>query len=82
MLKEHLKAYRAERKAFITSLEYYFDIDFYKLDADERKCWLACYLENKKEFFRNMEEHLKEEFKEFKYLSKMKNGTKKYEQLR
>lgn len=81
MVKNYLKAYRAERKAFIANLYYHFDIDFYKLDAEERKCWLACYLENKKEFFRNMEETFKEEFKEFKYLSKMKNGGEKYDRL-
>lgn len=79
MLAKYLKTYRTERSAFIAGLDYYFDIDFYELDVEERKCWLACYLENKREFFKNMEEHLKEELKEFKYASKMKNGTKKYE---
>ena len=79
MLKEKLKSYRAERKAFIESLKYYFDMDFYKLDPDERKCWLACYLESKYEFFRNMQEHMQEEFKEFKHLSHFKRESRRNE---
>ena len=60
MLKESLATYRLERKAFISSLKLFFDIDFYELDVEERNAWLHTYLLYKREFMDNMNAFLDE----------------------
>ena len=64
--KETLESYRAERKAFIFSLRNFYDIDFYKLDVEERNAWLATYIEYKREFMESMILTKKEAFKDYK----------------
>lgn len=50
MLKENLHTYRQERKAFIYTLRYFYDIDFYRLDVQDRNAWFHTYLLYKRDF--------------------------------
>jgi hypothetical protein len=50
MLRQKLQVYRQERRTFILGLKYYYDIDFYKLDRQERKEWLYLYIKSRREF--------------------------------
>jgi hypothetical protein len=60
MLKQRLQVYRQERKTFILGLKYYYNIDFYKLDRQERKEWLYIYIKSRREFLGNLAAHLGE----------------------
>jgi hypothetical protein len=53
MLRQSLEIYRQERKTFILGLKHYYGIDFYKLDKEERKEWLAAYIVSRREFLGN-----------------------------
>ena len=58
MLQEKLQIYRQERKTFILGLKYYYSIDFYKLDRQERKEWLYLYIRSRREFLGNIVAHI------------------------
>lgn len=60
MLREKLQIYRQERKSFILGLKYYYGINFYKLDRQERKEWLHLYIRSRREFLSNIVAHINE----------------------